>query len=125
MSKPPKPDGPGPVNSPTINLGSVKAGSSVATNSEENTLQAGSADQTPEQKNETQQVSTVDTPVHKPVQVTGQRQSVLTIGECFQGKYEIIQMLGAGGMGQVFQARHIDLGTMVDIKGIKWGLNQD
>src|SRR5437879_5090576 len=41
---------------------------------------------------------------------------MLVPGERFQGKYEVMQMLGAGGMGTVYQARHLDLGTMVAIK---------
>src|SRR5256885_15654452 len=49
----------------------------------------------------------------------------LVVGECFQGKYEIVRLLGAGGMGQVYQARHVELGTMVAIKVLNRNFIQD
>lgn len=51
--------------------------------------------------------------------------SGFNVGELFQGKYEIMRLLGAGGMGQVYQARHIDLGTSVAIKILHQSYAQD
>ena len=38
------------------------------------------------------------------------------IGRTFLGRYEIIRLLGEGGMGQVFLARQLDLGRQVVVK---------
>jgi len=37
-------------------------------------------------------------------------------GDLFQGKYRIQRLLGKGGMGAVFAADHVDLGTRVAVK---------
>ncbi len=47
------------------------------------------------------------------------------IGEVFQGKFEIVKLLGVGGMGRVYQAQHIDLENMVAIKILSSALNND
>lgn len=47
------------------------------------------------------------------------------VGEIFQGKFEIIKLLGVGGMGRVYQAQHIDLENMVAIKILSSALNND
>lgn len=49
----------------------------------------------------------------------------LKIGELFLGKYELVKLIGTGGMGQVYQARHIDLSTMVAIKVLNTYWTQD
>ncbi|MFQ3590926.1 MAG: protein kinase, partial [Chloracidobacterium sp.] len=40
----------------------------------------------------------------------------LAIGQRFQNKYEIVRLLGVGGMGRVYEARHCELETSVAIK---------
>lgn len=40
----------------------------------------------------------------------------LSLGYKFLDKYELLRVIGKGGMGQVYQARHIDLKKMVAIK---------
>lgn len=40
----------------------------------------------------------------------------LSIGTTFLGKYEIVRLIGKGGMGLVYQARHVELDTQVAIK---------
>ncbi len=49
------------------------------------------------------------------------------IGKTVAGKYEITQLLGAGGMGAVYRAKHRKLGTEVALKMVhaKFGLNSD
>lgn len=47
------------------------------------------------------------------------------VGEVFQGKFEIVKLLGVGGMGRVYQAQHIDLENMVAIKILSSALNND
>lgn len=47
------------------------------------------------------------------------------VGEVFQGKFEIVKLLGVGGMGRVYQAQHIDLESMVAIKILSSALNND
>lgn len=40
----------------------------------------------------------------------------LKLGELFLGKYQILALIGRGGMGQVYQARHQELKSLVAIK---------
>ncbi|MGQ9897608.1 MAG: bifunctional serine/threonine-protein kinase/formylglycine-generating enzyme family protein [Acidobacteriota bacterium] len=49
----------------------------------------------------------------------------LAIGQRFQGKYEILRLLGVGGMGRVYQARHCELDTLVAIKIMVGNLSSD
>ena len=44
------------------------------------------------------------------------RKEILESGKVFQSKYKVIKMIGFGGMGQVYVANHIALGSKVAIK---------
>jgi serine/threonine-protein kinase len=48
-----------------------------------------------------------------------------TAGTLLEGKYEIVGLLGAGGMGEVYKARHVHLGAFRCIKVIKSALTAD
>jgi eukaryotic-like serine/threonine-protein kinase len=49
----------------------------------------------------------------------------VNVGDVIDGKYELVRMLGEGGMGRVFAARHTVLGAMVAIKILKRGAVND
>src|SRR5260370_16230678 len=38
------------------------------------------------------------------------------VGRVFMGRYEVLRLLGEGGMGRVYLARQIDLGRQVVVK---------
>ena len=41
---------------------------------------------------------------------------MIGIGTVIQGKYRLVRALGDGGMGSVFEAQHVVLGTRVAVK---------
>src|SRR5688572_16348715 len=46
-------------------------------------------------------------------------------GTVLDGKYEIVGLLGVGGMGEVYKTRHVHLGMFRCIKIVKAGLLSD
>ncbi len=42
--------------------------------------------------------------------------SVVEVGQVISGKYKLLRLLGDGGMGSVYEAEHLNLGTHVAIK---------
>ena len=44
---------------------------------------------------------------------------IFPVGTLLDGRYEIVRRLGAGGMGVVYEARHVRLGQSVAIKAIR------
>ncbi len=50
------------------------------------------------------------------VKKSSKRKELLPAGKIFQGKYEIVKLIGSGGMGQVYLANHTALGSKVAIK---------
>lgn len=49
----------------------------------------------------------------------------LILGQVFEGKYEIISVLGQGGMGRVYKAQHIEMEKIVAIKTLVQGAVHD
>jgi eukaryotic-like serine/threonine-protein kinase len=41
---------------------------------------------------------------------------VVEVGQVIRGKYKLLRLLGDGGMGSVYEAEHVDLGTHVAVK---------
>lgn len=56
---------------------------------------------------------------------SGGSASGLAPGTPLDGKYEILALLGAGGMGEVYKARHVHLGALRCIKVMKSALMSD
>src|SRR6185295_14185550 len=46
----------------------------------------------------------------------GKTPTVVEVGQTISGKYKLLRLLGDGGMGSVFEAEHMRLGTHVAIK---------
>jgi eukaryotic-like serine/threonine-protein kinase len=46
----------------------------------------------------------------------GKSRSVVEVGQVLSGKYRLLRLLGDGGMGSVYEAEHLTLGTHVAIK---------
>jgi serine/threonine-protein kinase len=46
----------------------------------------------------------------------GKNPSVIEVGQVIDGKYKLLRLLGDGGMGSVYEAEHLALGTHVAIK---------
>src|SRR5688572_2647085 len=53
------------------------------------------------------------------------RGAVLTLGDVVADRYEVGPVIGAGGMGIVYKARHIELGTWVAVKVIRPDIAQN
>lgn len=68
--------------------------------------------------------STPTTPVGSATRAV-QSKDGLSIGDYFQKRYRIIKLLGAGGMGKVYQAHHEGLDKMVAIKFLIGNMNED
>lgn len=68
-------------------------------------------------------------PETNPVPLVGTgafpRGSIFAPGDVFLDKYEILRPIGAGGMGSVFQARHVKFPKMYAIKVINPNLMED
>lgn len=46
----------------------------------------------------------------------GKSRDVVEVGQVISGKYKLLRLLGDGGMGSVYEAEHLTLGTRVAIK---------
>jgi serine/threonine protein kinase/tetratricopeptide (TPR) repeat protein len=53
------------------------------------------------------------------------RMNVLSQGEVISGRFEIQRFLGEGGMGQVYEAKDIELGVVVALKKIRPEISSD
>src|SRR5688572_3138826 len=53
------------------------------------------------------------------------RGAVLTLGDVVEGRYRVGQVIGAGGMGIVYKAQHLELGTWVALKVIRPDIAQN
>ena len=49
----------------------------------------------------------------------GIRVGTLAIGELLSGRFRVIRFLGRGGMGEVYEAKDLDLGECVALKTIR------
>ncbi len=47
------------------------------------------------------------------------RQGTLSVGQVLSGRFRIIRLIGFGGMGEVYEAKDLDLGERVALKTIK------
>ncbi len=52
----------------------------------------------------------------RPAHDHGKSRNVLEVGQVVSGKYKLLRLLGDGGMGSVYEAEHLGLGTRVAIK---------
>ncbi|MEW6731109.1 MAG: bifunctional serine/threonine-protein kinase/formylglycine-generating enzyme family protein [Acidobacteriota bacterium] len=131
MSKPPETDQSLNNNAETLHMGSRQSERPLLT-------QPKTAPLTSSNKGineaETMKLRQEDAPTLKaqPVTAGPEQKNILTpirdgllIGERFLGKYEIIEMIGSGGMGRVYKARHLDLGNLVAIKMLNTNLIQN
>src|SRR5580658_4633729 len=52
----------------------------------------------------------------RPPTTAGGSMADIHVGDVIQGKYELTERLGKGGMGEVFAARRLELGDLVALK---------